>query len=458
MKVILTESQINRILEQNNDLITTIKQMGFVPSGNAIFKHSQKPELTLTLTGDYIIVNDNGKEITKIKTSEIEDLEGTIKSTSLKEQVAQGAQGDPYEYKKEGGYYYARKKGSKNWILTRGNMADSIEKKIFANKQPKNPTQVNPTQVNPTQVKTEKKYCPAHPQSADVNPNLEKNYQTEAAKLIGKGIPTRTSCEISFIKLRPKFSNKSFFVFDGSQNLIYLFDKTGNFVAKSYVLDGADAQSQDTKKIAQALWTWQQQVESLGFKWDPKMQKYLDKTNKNRTYSNDLIYNSIDKNDTRFFPKGVYSIVGLSTDKEYAGGQDNLFRVETLDGKKIAQAIHGFYNEAPRVAALEELKTKMGTSASPKSTSVPQEFLSMVEKYKSTQKFNKSYGCVNLPTDFLKIAKPYAVGAMLFVIGETQNNYLVQNANTFFQKMGNAENCSDPTSLGTELPNLEMTA
>ena len=88
MKVILTETQINRLLEQNTDLITTIKQMGFVPSGNAIFKHSQKPELTLTLVGDYIIVKDNGKEISKIKTSEIEDLEGTIKSTSLKEQVS----------------------------------------------------------------------------------------------------------------------------------------------------------------------------------------------------------------------------------------------------------------------------------------------------------------------------------------------------------------------------------
>ena len=126
--------------------------------------------------------------------------------------------------------------------------------------------------------------------------------------------------------------------------------------------------------------------------------------------------------------------------------------------KKIAQAIHGFYNEAPRVAALEELKNKMGKSASPKSAAVPQEFLNMVEKYKSTQKFNKSYGCINLPTDFLKIAKPYAVGAMLFVIGETQNNYLVQTADTFFQKMGNAENCSNPKSLGMEIPNLEMTA
>jgi hypothetical protein len=449
MKVILTESQIKRVLEQKNDLITSLKEMGFIPSGNGIFKHSQKPELTVTLSGDIVIVKNNGVKIAEIKTSEIEDLEGTIKSTSLKEQVAQGAQGDPYEYKKEGDVYYARKKGSQKWIKTSGKMADAISKKIFTK-----PTQVKKS----TQVKTEKQYCPAHPKSSDVNPALEKNYQTEAAKLIGKGIPTRTSCEISFIKLRPKFSNKSFFVFDSLQNLIYLFDKAGNFVAKSYVLDGADAQSQNSKKIAQALWSWQQQVENMGFKYDPKQKKYLDKTTQKRQYSNDLVYQAIDKNDTRFFPKGIYSVTALQTDDEYAGGKNNLFRLKTLDGTEIAQAIHGFYNEPARVVALEQLKTKMGSSASPKSASVPQEFISMVEKYNQTQKYNKSYGCINLPTDFLNIAKPYATGSMLFVIGDTKTNYLVQNSNTFFQQMGDGENCSDPTSLGVELPNLEQTA
>jgi len=455
MKVILTESQIKRVLEQKNDLITSLKEMGFIPSGNGVFKHSQKPELTVTLSGDIVIVKNNGVKIAEIKTSEIEDLEGTIKSTSLKEQVAQGAQGDPYEYKKEGDVYYARKKGSQKWIKTSGKMADAISKKIFTK-----PTQVKKsTQVNQsTQVKTEKQYCPAHPKSNDVNPALEKNYQSEAGKMMSKGIPQRTSCEISFIKLRPKFSNKSFFVFDGSQNLMYLFDKSGNFVAKTYVLDGADAQSQDSKKIAQALWTWQQQVESMGFKYDPKQQRYLDKTPKKRVYSHDLVYDAIDKNDTRFFPKGIYSVFNIASNDEYAGGKNNMFQVETLDGKKIAQAIHGFYNEPARVVALEQLKTKMGSSASPKSSSVPQEFISMVEKYNQTQKYNKSYGCINVPTDFLNIAKPYAKGAMLFVIGETKANYLVQNSNTFFEKMGDAENCSDPTSVGVELPNLEMTA
>ena len=125
-----------------------------------------------------------------------------------------------------------------------------------------------------------------------------------------------------------------------------MFDKAGNFVAKSYVLDGADAQSQDSKKIAQALWSWQQQVE--------------------RQYSNDLVYQAIDKNDTRFFPKGIYSVTSLQTDDEYAGGKNNLFHLKTLDGKEIAQAIHGFYNEPARVVALEQLKTKIvGLSPAP---------------------------------------------------------------------------------------------
>jgi hypothetical protein len=45
-------------------------------------------------------------------------------------QVVQGEKGDPYEYKKDGGYYYARKKGSNNWILTRGNIALAVATKF----------------------------------------------------------------------------------------------------------------------------------------------------------------------------------------------------------------------------------------------------------------------------------------------------------------------------------------
>lgn len=50
---------------------------------------------------------------------------------SLYEQTLQGQGNDPYEYKKEGDKYFARKKGSPNWIETSGNISNAIATKIF---------------------------------------------------------------------------------------------------------------------------------------------------------------------------------------------------------------------------------------------------------------------------------------------------------------------------------------
>ena len=149
MKVILTESQIKRVLEQKNDIITSLKEIGFVPSGNGVFKHSQKPELTVTLAGEIVVVKNNGVKIAEIKTNDIEDLEGTIKSTSLKEQVVQGDKNDPYEYKKEGDTYYAKKKGSTKWIKTSGKVSDAIKTKIFNSIKPNEFSSIKPKEFTP---------------------------------------------------------------------------------------------------------------------------------------------------------------------------------------------------------------------------------------------------------------------------------------------------------------------
>lgn len=47
------------------------------------------------------------------------------------EETRQGLSGDPYEYKKDGENYFTRKKGSGNWILTKGNASKAIKDKIF---------------------------------------------------------------------------------------------------------------------------------------------------------------------------------------------------------------------------------------------------------------------------------------------------------------------------------------
>lgn len=58
------------------------------------------------------------------------DLVRIVKQV-LSEQIVQGSGDDPWEYKKDGDKYYARKKGSKNWVLTGGNAKESIKTKIY---------------------------------------------------------------------------------------------------------------------------------------------------------------------------------------------------------------------------------------------------------------------------------------------------------------------------------------
>lgn len=58
-------------------------------------------------------------------------INGIISENTLSEQIVQGKKGDPYEYKKSGNNFYARKKGSKNWIKTSGKVSDAISSKVF---------------------------------------------------------------------------------------------------------------------------------------------------------------------------------------------------------------------------------------------------------------------------------------------------------------------------------------
>ena len=69
--------------------------------------------------------------------------------TILSEQVVQGKGTDPYEYKKEGDKYYARRKGTTSWILTKDKVADAIATKIFKTTVTSKPTS-KPSQPKPT--------------------------------------------------------------------------------------------------------------------------------------------------------------------------------------------------------------------------------------------------------------------------------------------------------------------
>jgi hypothetical protein len=137
-KIIINESKLraivrNILIEQVVDLETAIKEMGFVKTTPGNYKHNKDSKLTISIVGDNVIVKKGNKELGKVTKNDIEDLEGIVKSSFplVSEQVVKGSGNDPYEYKKEGNVYYARKKGSSSWVKTSGEASKAIASKIF---------------------------------------------------------------------------------------------------------------------------------------------------------------------------------------------------------------------------------------------------------------------------------------------------------------------------------------
>ena len=190
--------------------------------------------------------------------------------------------------------------------------------------------------------------------------------------------------------------------------------------------------------------TWNEQTEKLGFKWvDGK--GYIDQTGKGRKYDDELVYNDTDKSKTRFLPKGIYTTSKTtSSDSEYAGKKNN--SVSLFDGnKELAQAIHGYYVEAPRTEALRAAKKVI---SSPNDPRIGKDFLKLVRG--GDVNLSQSYGCFNVPPEFLPTLRKYVVNSYVFNIGEDRKNYLVQSdkVENYFDKMTNSESCPSPISVG----------
>jgi hypothetical protein len=142
-KIIINESKLraivrNILIEQVVDLETAIKEMGFVKTTPGNYKHNKDSKLTISIVGDNVIVKKGNKELGKVTKNNIEDLEGIVKSSFplVSEQVIKGGGNDPYDYKKENGMYYAKKKSSQSWIKATGNAEKAIASKIFKDSVP----------------------------------------------------------------------------------------------------------------------------------------------------------------------------------------------------------------------------------------------------------------------------------------------------------------------------------
>ena len=270
--------------------------------------------------------------------------------------------------------------------------------------------------------------------------NRVLNRHAESFK--SQGIPPRTACEIALIKIRPGYKDKNAFIIDTLNKILYLYNAKGEFIAKTQIISGKNKQSTDPKVIAKSLLTWSEQAKKLGFEW-VNGKGYVDKSGKNRKYDPEIIYADTDKSKTRFLPKGIYTTAGsLESNAEYAGKTQNLLSLVDSN-KELAQAIHGYYIEQPRIEALRKAQQVL---SNPNDKKVSQEFMDLVSNKKVN--LSQSYGCINLPENFIPYLRKYGPNSYVFNMGEDLQNYLVSNTENYFDKMQNSESCPSPQSLG----------
>jgi hypothetical protein len=270
---------------------------------------------------------------------------------------------------------------------------------------------------------------------------INKTINRYAESYKSQGIPQRTACELGLIQIRPGYKDKNAFIVDTLNKILYLYNNQGQFIGKTDMISGKNKQSVDPKVIAKSLMSWDEQAKSLGFKWlDNK--GYVDQTGKNRKYDAEIIYADTDKSKARFLPKGIYTTSGLGSDSEYAGKTQNVLSL--YDGNKpISQAIHGYYIEQPRTEALKKAAQVL---SNPNDKRVSQEFMDLVTN--NQVNLSQSYGCINVPENFVPYLRKYGPNSYVFNMGEDKQNYLVQNTENYFEKMQNSQSCPSPQSLG----------
>jgi peptidoglycan hydrolase-like protein with peptidoglycan-binding domain len=261
-----------------------------------------------------------------------------------------------------------------------------------------------------------------------------------ATSYVSQGIPQRTACEIALLQIRPGYKDKNAFIVDTLTKLLYVYDTNGKFVAKTDLISGKNEQSLDPSVIAKSLMTWNEQVTKLGFKW-VNGKGYIDQTGKNRKYDDEIIYSGIDKSKSRFLPKGIYTTGSLVSNADYAGKTQNLLNLYDSN-KKLAQAIHGYYLDQPRTEALRKAAQVL---SNPNDKKVGKEFLDLVANKEVN--LSQSYGCINVPENFIKYLREYGPNSYVFNMGENKQNYLVNNTENYFDKMQNSESCPSPKSL-----------
>lgn len=344
----------------------------------------------------------------------------------LSEQVVQGTGDDPWEYKKESGKYYARKKGSSNWLLTGGNAEQSIKSKIFGDKtsttpKPKSTIKTTVTPKTTTKTTTQTKVVP-NKVITNFNPIVVQKTDTfsaysrdtlkvkgdfifkdfnEAVSLMGK-ISKKTYEQLNLAKSKNSFKGKSFIIINKDAAIASLFDGNYKFVGKSSITTG---KSKDIGEIPLDHEGWI----NLTLDWWKKNSKKdatvsnwvnthssLIKSDNTIDYSKykpgidgfPYSYKAIESTGKNYTPSGVFGVAS-GFKSHYAGAPDivNTFPlVDLKTAKKYAAAVHA-YATTDRGKAIDKASTQ--------DTEIPKDYTRM------------GSGCVNVDKNFILNIQKY---------------------------------------------------
>jgi hypothetical protein len=344
--------------------------------------------------------------------------------------IVQGAQGDPYQYMRfADNFFYAKKSDGKNPKWVKVNDLDAIESirtSIF-NMLPK-PKQLKKVDSSKTNVK----------------PKKEK-----ISKITKYNFSPRIDQELKYIVER-NLDDKPFFIYDPKDNLLYFFNKSlmsspPKLIDYTSVVDGADAQK-DSKSFTVSDWCKVSKNKNKKFLLD-KPYNCTDPDTGEKTLPGYSVLTSL---KSRFLPKGIYSIAYLSQNKGYVGTGKNQFGLRDSEGNQISAAIHGIpAGIEARLTASKDLEDLLKKNI--ENGTVPQEYLNSIKTIASA---NQSFGCIGVPAKFIDNpkVKKLAPSSRVFVMGETKQNFLVQNASEFFDKLsGDGKQCFDPTRLAQSM-------
>jgi hypothetical protein len=344
------------------------------------------------------------KKIVKLTESDIIQLVKKI----LAEQVVQGIGSDPYEYKKEGDKYFARKKGANKWILAKGEPERAIKTKIF-----KDTSKVAP-KTTPTTQKVDTRFSQNNFKDSDTRyqrdtyqgyrdtnvKNIEytKFKLAPYIKLFGK-ITDRGFQQLIKVTSNPQFKTISFIIVDKSAAIAALFGPDYKYLGKSSITSGfvKDTGSKEDELSYQKWFQFSKDyaIKNPSSSDGKKIKAFADKLKidiKNLDYNKHrqgfpYSYPVLKEKGYAKTPSGTYKLGASHSVKGYAGSGNNTFPLVNVDtGEKLPSAVHGAAgknrDELIKKASSQEINTDKDFSrAGSGCVNVDANFISLIQKY-----------------------------------------------------------------------------